>query len=243
MMNTEIQASVPAPATEPVRYSVPWKPIDNWIGVLLLALIDGSLFWFSRQGHRGQLAQSGLLVIVQLAFLLPVVIIFAYRRVSWRALGFGKFDWSVLGIGCGLLIASYAIILLHNAVLTLLGVKTQGQEITQLFGSLKSPFWFFIVGAILAPLVEEIFFRGFLFQGFRARYSWVPGLLMSSAIFGLAHLDPVALIPTFILGCLLAYLYQRSNSIWPSVTVHMMVNCLGLCTAYVMTQYPSLIPS
>jgi membrane protease YdiL (CAAX protease family) len=240
-MNSEIQPDAPAPG--PVKYSVPWKFMDNWIGVLLLVLIHGGLFWISRQGERGQLAHSGLLVIVQLAFLLPVIIVFAYRRISWKALGFGKFDWSTVGIGCGLLIASYAIILLHNSILVLLGIETQGQEITQLFGSLKSPVWFFIVGAILAPLVEEIFFRGFLFQGFRARYGWVQGMLLSSFIFGLAHLDPAALIPTFILGCLLAYLYQRSNSVWPGIIMHMLVNSLGLCSAYVMTQYPNLIPS
>ena len=242
-MNSENEAPVPATAPEPVRYSVPWRPIDNWIGVLMLAVIDGGLFWVSRQGQRGQLAQSGLLVLVQLTFLLPVIVIFAYRRISWRAIGFGKFSWGTLGIGCGLLIGSYAVILLHNAVLVLLGVETQGQEITQLFGRLKSPVWFFIVGAILAPLVEEIFFRGFLFQGFRARYGWVPGMLLSSAIFALAHLDPVAFIPTFILGCVLAYLYQRSNSIWPSVTLHVLVNSVGLISAYFMTQYPNLIPS
>jgi CAAX protease family protein len=242
-MNPEIQPPIATTLNEPVRYSVPWKPIDNWIGVLLLVLIDGALFWISQQGQRGQLAQSGLLVIIQLTFLLPVIIIFAYRRINWRALGFEKFDWSTLGIGCGLLIGSYAIILVHNSILVMLGIETQGQEITQLFGALESPVWFFIVGAILAPLVEEIFFRGFLFQGFRARYGWIPGLLLSSGIFGLAHLDPVALIPTFILGCLLAYLYQRSNSIWPGVIMHMLVNALGLCSAYFLTQYPSLIPS
>ena len=239
-MNPEIEPVVPVPG--PVKYSVPWKLIDNWIGVLLLIRIDGTLFWVSQSGERGQLAQSGLRLSLQHAYLLPVIIIFAYRRISWRAIGFGKFNWSTLGIGCGLLIGSYAVILVHNAILVMLGIETQGQEITQLFGALKSPVWFFIVGAILAPLVEEIFFRGFLFQGFRARYGWVPGLLLSSAIFGLAHLDPVALIPTFILGCLLAYLYQRSNSVWPGVIMHMLVNSLGLCSVYFMTQYPNLIP-
>jgi membrane protease YdiL (CAAX protease family) len=242
-MNPEIQPPVPSFESEPVNYSVPWKPIDNWIGVLLLVLIDGGLFTISMLGQRGQLAQSGLLVIVQLTFLLPVIIIFAYRRISWKAIGFGKFNWSTLGIGCGLLIASYGIILIHNLVLYGLGIQTQGDEIKQLFEILKSPVWFFIVGAILAPLVEEIFFRGFLFQGFRARYGWVPGLLLSSAIFGLAHLDPAALIPTFILGCLLAYLYQRTNSVWPGVMMHMLVNSLGLCSVYFATQYPNLIPS
>jgi membrane protease YdiL (CAAX protease family) len=240
-MNPEIQPSSPLP--EPVHYSVPWKPVDNWIGVLLLVLIDGGLFLISMLGQRGQLAQSGLLVLVQLTFLLPVIVIFAYRRISWKAIGFGKFEWSALAIGCGLLIASYGIILIHNLVLYGLGIRTQGEEIKQLFEMLKSPFWFFLVGAILAPLVEEIFFRGFLFQGFRARYGWVPGLLLSSAIFGLAHLDPAALIPTFILGCLLAFLYQRTNSVWPGVIMHMLVNSFGLCSVYFATQFPNLIPS
>src|SRR5574338_415889 len=116
-MNSEIQPSAPIPVDEPVRYSVPRRPIDNWIGVLLLILIDGGLFLISLQGQRGQLAQSGLLVLVQLTFLLPVIIIFAWRRINWRAIGFGRFDWTTLGLGCGLLIASYGIIIVHNLIL------------------------------------------------------------------------------------------------------------------------------
>ena len=228
---------------EHLRHSVPWRPIDNWIGVILLALIDLGLLIISLQGQKGQLAQSGLLVIVQLAYLLPVVIIFAWRRIPWKSLGFGKFKWGTLGIGCGLLIASYMIILIHNLILNSLGVETQGDEISKLFELLDTPVWFFIVGAILAPLVEEIFFRGFLFQGFRARYGWAAGMLLSSAIFAIAHLDPVSLLPTFILGNLLAYLYHRSNSIWPGVILHVLVNTFGLVSVYVLTQYPNLIPT
>jgi uncharacterized protein len=239
-MNSEIQQPLPAP--EPPSYSVPWRPIDNWIGVIILALIDVGLLLLALQGQRGQLAQSGLLVIVQLTFLLPVFVIFAWRRIHWKHLGFGRFDWSTLGIGCGLLIASYVIILLHNLILMTLGIDTQGEEITQLFESLESPAWFFLVGAVFAPLVEEIFFRGFLFQGFRAKYGWVSAMLMSSGIFAVAHLDPVSLIPTFILGNVLAYLYHRSNSMWPGVILHVLVNSFGLCSAYVVTQYPHLIP-
>ncbi|MEO8357511.1 MAG: type II CAAX endopeptidase family protein [Chloroflexota bacterium] len=237
-MNPEVQQSVPGPGT----YSVPWKPVDNWLGVIMLAVIDVVLVLVSLQGENGQLVQSGLLVIVQLAYLLPVIIIFAWRRIHWKSLGFGKFEWSVLGIGCGLLFASYVVILLHNLLLMAFGIETQGDEIAKLFASLESPAWFFFVGAILAPLVEEIFFRGFLFQGFRQKYGWVSAMLLSSGIFAVAHLDPVSLIPTFILGSLLAYLYHRSNSVWPGVILHVLVNSFGLCSAYVLTQYPNLIP-
>ena len=240
-MNPEMQMPVATP--EPVSYSVPWKPIDNWIGVFILGLMDVGLLVIALQGERGQMAQSGLLAIVQLAFLLPVVVIFAWRRIHWKHLGFGGFSASTMGIGCGLLVASYGVILLHNLLLVNLGIDTQGEAIAELFAALESPIWFFIVGALLAPLIEEIFFRGFLFQGFRARYGWVSGMLLSSGIFAVAHLDPVSLIPTFILGCVLAYLYHRSNSVWPGVILHVMVNSFGLCAAYVATQYPQLIPS
>jgi membrane protease YdiL (CAAX protease family) len=146
-------------------------------------------------------------------------------------------------MGCGLLIVGYGIIFIHNLILMALGFDTQGDEITQLFELIENPVWFFLVGAVLAPLVEEIFFRGFLFQGFRAKYGWVSGMLLSSLIFAIAHLDPASLIPTFVLGNLLAYLYHRSNSVWPGVLLHVLVNTFGLASVYFLSQYPNLIPS
>src|SRR6185503_5853530 len=119
---------------------------------------------------------------------------------------------------------------------------TQGSEILELFASLESPVWFFFVAAVLAPIVEEAFFRGFLFQGFRQKYGWIRAMLLSSAIFAAAHLDPVSLIPTFILGLVLAYLFQRSNSVWPGIILHFLVNAFGLCAAYFATHYQNIIP-
>jgi uncharacterized protein len=231
------------PNIPPVNYSVPWKSVDNWIGVVLLILIDAGLLFFSLQGQRGDIAQSWLLIFVQLVYLLPVIIIFVGRGVNFKSIGFGAFDWGTLGIGCGLLVVSYGIIFVHNLILMMLGFDTQGDEILKLIGLLENPVWFFLVGAVLAPLVEEIFFRGFLFQGFRAKYGWVSSMLLSSLIFAIAHLDPVSLIPTFVLGNLLAYLYQRTNSVWPGVLLHVLVNTFGLAFVYFVSQNPNLIPS
>ena len=235
-------ASVELGQNEAQEYSVPWKPIDHWVGIFLLALIDVGLLIAASHGLGTQLAQSVVLIFVQLTYLLPLIVVFAYRRVNPKSLGFAMFEWSTLGLGCGLLIASYIIILGHNLLLTLLGVDTQGDQILQLFAGLDSPIWFILVGVIFAPIIEELFFRGFLFQGFRQRYGWVSGAFLSSAIFGGAHLDPVALIPTFILGFLLAYMYHRSNSVWPGIIIHVLVNAMGLCAAYAATQMPNLIP-
>ena len=233
----------PVTASEPRTYSVPWSVVDTWIGIILLALLNVGLLFIALQGSGTELVQSAALILVQLAFLLPLALIFVWKRIPVRYLGFGKFDWNIVGLGCGLLIASYVFIIVHNLILMALGVDTQGEAIFRFFESLESPVWFFFVGVVLAPIVEEIFFRGFVFQGFRQRYGWISAMLLSSIVFAAAHLDLVAFFPTLILGCLLAFMFQRSNSIWPGVILHFLVNAFGLCAAYAATQFPGVIPT
>ena len=241
-MKPEFQIDSPEPQSNP--YTVPWRPRDTWLGIVLLIVISILLLLFvaRNQDQNTSLAQSVFVVLLEMIYVLPVVLILAWRRIPWSALGFGGFRASTMGLGCGLLIGAYLLIIIHNVILNYFGVDTQGEEIIDLFQKLDAPAWFLFVGIVVAPLVEEIFFRGFLFQGFRAHYGWVAGMLMSSAVFAAAHLDPVALIPTFILGNVLAYLYHRSNSIWPGVILHLLVNAMGLLGAYFINQYPNLIP-
>ena len=228
---------------EKETYSVPWSIGDTWLGVVLLVLISGGMVAALFLGLKREYFQNIGVLLLELVYLLPIVLIFAWRRISWKHLGFGAFNINVVGIGCGLLLGGYSIILLHNWLLTIFGVDTQGDQIFQMFDQLETPAWLFVVGAIVAPIVEEIFFRGFLFQGFRQKYGWMPALFLSSAIFGAAHLDPVSLIPTFVLGCVLAVVYHRSNSVWPGILFHAAINSFSLCAVYVISQYPSLIPS
>lgn len=228
---------------EKAAYAVPWSIGDTWLGVVLLILLSVGILTALYLGVNRHIMQSVGVLLLEMIYLLPVALIFAWRRIHWKHLGFGKFTLNVVGIGCGLLIGGYAIIILHNAALALFHVDTQGDQIFEIFNQLQSPVWFFITGAVIAPIVEEIFFRGFLFQGFRAKYGWLPALFLSSAIFGAAHLDPVSLIPTFILGCVLAYIFHRSNSVWPGILFHAAINSFSLCAVYVISQYPGLIPS
>jgi membrane protease YdiL (CAAX protease family) len=240
-MSMELQQSASIP--DPSDYSVPWTIFDTWLGAGMLALIDAILFIITFQSSRkAELAQSAGIILLELAYLLPVLLIFAWKRIHWKHLRFTRFEPKVLSLGCGLLLGAYVVILLHNLILLGLGVDTQGEAILRLIEMLDSPGWFFLVGVVFAPFVEEIFFRGFLFQGFRQKYGWVRAILLSSAIFAVAHLDPASLIPTFILGVVIAYLFHRSNSIWPGIILHFLVNAFGLSGAYFATHYQNFIP-
>ncbi len=80
----------------------------------------------------------------------------------------------------------------------------------------------FLALALWTPLTEELFFRGFVFAGLVHRRG-VPGALIYSAlIFSAFHLlaGPGVLVPIFITGILLAWLYHRTGSLWPSIAAH-----------------------
>jgi membrane protease YdiL (CAAX protease family) len=211
---------------------------DTWLGlglflVMTLVIIAAVVLWAD-----ASFIQNTGLILLEFLYLLPVILIMGWKRAPWYSLGFRRFDKRTFETGCGLLVGAYMVIIAHNTIMSLAGFLTQGDQVFQLFLQLENPLVFILVGTVLAPLCEEIFFRGFLFNGFRGSYGWKKAGLLSSAFFSLAHLDPVALIPTFILGYLLAYLFHKSNSLWPGIIIHFLVNSFGICMVYAVMQIP-----
>jgi membrane protease YdiL (CAAX protease family) len=83
----------------------------------------------------------------------------------------------------------------------------------------------FVIG--VAPVVEEFFFRGFLYQAFRNRIGVWGAAVASGAIFGAIHFKPEFFVPLAALGVLLALLFQKTDSLWPCIAVHAINNALA----------------
>ena len=84
--------------------------------------------------------------------------------------------------------------------------------------------------AVITPIAEEIFFRGFALRGLANSWGFVPALVVSSAVFGGLHLQPGVMIPVFVTALLLGGLYRYTGSIWPGIAVHAMQNLLAMAT-------------
>jgi membrane protease YdiL (CAAX protease family) len=84
---------------------------------------------------------------------------------------------------------------------------------------------------VAAPISEEIFFRGFLFGGFRKRLSFPLAALISGLIFGLFHYTgagSITVVPQLaFLGFALCAVYEETGSIYPTIALHMLNNTLA----------------
>jgi len=81
---------------------------------------------------------------------------------------------------------------------------------------------------VLAPMLEEMLFRGLILSGLLLRYPRRQAILGSALLFGAAHLNLYQFVVGVLLGCLLGWLYERSRSLIPCITLHAAYNTLLL---------------
>jgi membrane protease YdiL (CAAX protease family) len=218
--------------------AVPWGPRDVWFGLALLGLwLVLSLAAALAAGllHLGW-DISLLITFLEALLLLPVWWLTVRKyKVGLGDLGLRRFRPVMLLYAVGLLVVAYTINLIYAVILVLLGVSAD-QGLVDVVAQLESP-WLLALGVcVVAPLAEELFFRGFVFAGLRARFGWVKAALISAAAFCLLHLQPIQALPIFVLGLFFALLYEKSRSLWPAIAMHAAINTIGLAAAYFVTR-------
>ncbi len=225
---------------EQPRPSVPWTPRDVAWGLLVFVLWIILLALTGLAGEQLDLPlDAGLLIVFGEAVLLLPVWYLAVRKygATWADLGLHRFHASAIGFGCSLMLISLVFNLVYAALIGLFGLQTQ-PDIGPLFQTTAFPAALFFGGAIVAPVVEEIFFRGFVFAGLRSRWGWKKATLFSAGLFAVAHVVPTSILPIFILGVVFALLYQLSGSIWPAILMHMLTNTVALTVVLYYHYWP-----
>ncbi|MBI4492323.1 MAG: CPBP family intramembrane metalloprotease [Chloroflexi bacterium] len=89
-----------------------------------------------------------------------------------------------------------------------------------------------LVGAVLAPIAEELFFRGFVFRAYLVARGARWAYPLSAALFALLHVNLPAALPIFAMGLLLAWLCHRNRSVVPGIVAHGFNNAVALLLLY-----------
>jgi uncharacterized protein len=113
-------------------------------------------------------------------------------------------------------------------------IQPEQDDVTEELGYGESALGDAAIGFLIiavAPLTEEMFFRGFMFSGMRRRLPFAAAAAISAGIWGLFHYTGpgtwgvVAQLAVF--GVILAWLYERTGSIWPTIGVHALNNAIA----------------
>lgn len=236
-------------ATSPDHRTVPWSARETVVGTLLgLAVLFGWQLAFAGLDVLGILEIEGALgVILPWGHLLMAMTIWWLVRrghgAGLEALGLRPVS---LPRGFSLyaqaLLLSYASLLIWGIIVYALTGRGAQENLLPAFGTGREALLAAALSAsLIAPVTEELLFRGFLFAGLRGRLGLVPAVVVSSLAFALFHFNPYAFPALVALGAVLAWLFQRSGSLWPGVALHATINTVTLLVWYAQTS--GLIPT
>ncbi|MHC4913855.1 MAG: lysostaphin resistance A-like protein [Planctomycetota bacterium] len=88
------------------------------------------------------------------------------------------------------------------------------------------------LAVVVAPVVEEAMFRGLIFRSFRTRMGFWAAGSASAALFALVHLDPLHSLRLGALGLVLAWVCERTGSLWPAIFLHALQNLVAVALIY-----------
>jgi|TARA_B110000240_G_C13374458_1_gene399683 membrane protease YdiL (CAAX protease family) len=77
---------------------------------------------------------------------------------------------------------------------------------------------------LLAPILEEIIFRGIVLKGFLINYNPKKAILLSAIVFGIVHMEPTQVINAFIIGLFFGWIYYKTKSILITMILHFIAN-------------------
>jgi len=181
----------------------------------------------SQQSAVGSLTLQTAVYAVALAIVLILVIGRRHARTAdlgWRLPRLIWLPLAAVSAGVALVLLTGILEVIH----LVLPSATNGQipEVQSEYGNnlaLAIP-----AVSVVAPIVEETFFRGFVYGWMRRRLNVPAAAVLSGCFFALVHFQPVIFVPLAVLGAGLALLYEYSGSLLPGMIVHGLFNLVEI---------------
>ncbi|MDI6817412.1 MAG: type II CAAX endopeptidase family protein [Actinomycetota bacterium] len=229
--------------------SVPWTIVDVAYALLffILMITMGSLvFLVGRVIDLPKVVVPIVGTVVGYLLLVAAIWYFAIlkRGATWKILGFKRFN---LVAGAGLVVVWFFLVRIVSYFYVMIAERVGLEEtediarqIPEVFGAGTTGFIIAVLMVVvLAPIVEELFFRGFLYQALRQRWGANVAIVASGVLFSLAHFSLYLLVPIAVIGFALAYLYERTDSLGPPIILHALNNLISVVVVY----YGGVLPA
>jgi membrane protease YdiL (CAAX protease family) len=241
----------PVPATTqpatPTR--APWggKEILQSIAVIIGAVIIASIpVYFAADAVAGDrpIDEDGNAMAIQFvasAFFQVAALATAWWfavhkfRLRWDALGLRRPERGLPWLPFTLVASALIMVILYGIFIDAIGAHPDTDLPDAAYDNALPLAIIIVLTVAVAPIIEEIYFRGFVFGGLLGRWGPVWAALASGTLFGAAHLgNPgyfYVIPPIIAIGAMFAWSYWYSKSILPSMAAHFMFNLLQMIAA------------
>ena len=177
----------------------------------------------------------GLGLFQAVILIVPIVGILIVKKGKWSFKEFGLAKKGILkGIPQALAaylvyiaIAIFIMLIILYADLHIPGYQIQEPIIPAFKNSLAAMTIMGIITMIVAPLTEEVFFRGFVLQGLGNKFNPVLAALLTAGIFAMFHIQFGSFIPLFIIGLVLSVLFIHTKNLWACIWFHLINNAVA----------------
>ncbi|MCR4590991.1 MAG: CPBP family intramembrane metalloprotease [Lachnospiraceae bacterium] len=122
--------------------------------------------------------------------------------------------------------------------LSLLFSENAAADIAKEYINEDSSFFFVaMVMAVIGPLAEELAFRGIIYAGLRKSGRLLSAIVLQALLFGLMHLNLNQMSYAIVLGIAFGIMDEVTNSLWPGIIGHFMINFGGVAGAFLVDKY------
>ncbi len=173
---------------------------------------------------------------------LTLILMWLYLRKGDRAQTLGLSSWGnwslgwTVGIGALLMIGAAAFNQLYSTYI-IPGIEMQDQ-INKIIAaipktSINVTFGVLVI-AVLAPILEEVLFRGLLQTSLSRHMPAAAAIGLSAFLFAVVHGQPYAILPLMLLGAVFGYLYYKTGSLRVNIALHVINNGAALLATALM---------
>ena len=151
----------------------------------------------------------------------------AWSRLGLRRPGLSTVGWSLAAVGLAYL--GLGIYLGIVDVLNLDALEPVSSiDDDVIYDHVELVVLITLLAVVIAPITEEIFYRGFMFGGFSRRWGVLVGAPLSGLIFAAVHIDVGSIIPFTIIGIVFALVYYRSRNLFSAWGAHVLFNAIAV---------------
>lgn len=216
--------------TEEFRVAYPsWGDLLTLLGVFIVATVLGSLLTGILQKMGSVSVGFGSFLGYVIQFSLVIIFGLFQRKIrspkETRLLKFGlaKLDFVIILWGTIMVLATGVVI---EPLLNLFPET----YLDRLGNIMAAGGWMMFTSIVIAPIMEEILFRGILQDALMRKYGVFVGILIASAVFGIVHLIPQQVVNAFMIGIVLGYIYYRTGALLPVILIHCINNAISYFT-------------